>query len=252
MHGQNQNTQNAGLVNLEYVASSIRLRMNKDNRWHEKILQLVIDGYAELQLNDTIRNIKTVVMTVNDANIADFPRDYVDYVAIAVAFGGRMYPLVMNRNIILPTVESCGEFSRVTDTITNEQFDERTKDWFTNPSLTSYTVGGAFSDAYYRIDHAGGRIVFLTTGFAGLEIVMEYKSLGISDDTVIPRDAVPALRSYVKWVLNDSDRSMSETRIEVSRREWLRERDKLYARNHSFTANEFLDLMKSHIHRGVK
>lgn len=252
MNGQNDNTQNLGLVNLEYVASSVRLRLNKDNRWHEKILQLVIDGYSELKLNDTIRNIKTAIITVNDANIADFPRDYVDYVAIGVAFGGRTYPLVMNRNIILPTEESCGEFSRVTETYTNEQFDDRTSNWFDMPSLPSYTVGGAFSDAYYRIDHEGGRIVFLTAGFKGLTIIMEYKSLGISDETIIPRDAVPALRSYVKWVLNDSDRSLSETRIEVSRREWIRERDKLYAMNHSFTANEFLDLMKSHTHRGIK
>jgi len=252
MQGSNQNTQNAGFVDIEYIASQVRLRMGLDNRWHEKILQFVIDGYGELNLNDTIRNIKTVDLVVDVANVAYFPRDYVEYVSIAIRFGGRIMPLVLNSNIALPTSSSCGELNRVTETITNEAFDERGKEWFFSPSLVSYTQGGAFSNAYYRIDHEGGRIVFLTENFTGLEIIMQYKSLGISDETIIPRAAIPAMRAYVQWTINNNDRSLSETRIEVSRREWLRERNKLYARNHALTAEEIMDLMRKHTHRGLK
>jgi hypothetical protein len=106
MQGSNQNTQNAGFVDIEYIASQVRLRMGLDNRWHEKILQFVIDGYGELNLNDTIRNIKTVDLVVDVANVAYFPRDYVEYVSIAIRFGGRIMPLVLNSNIALPTSSS--------------------------------------------------------------------------------------------------------------------------------------------------
>ena len=252
MHGANQNTQNAAFVDIEYIASQVRLRMGLDNRWHEKILQFVIDGYSELNLNDTIRNIKTVDLVVDATNVADFPRDYVEYVSIAVRFGGRIMPLVLNTNIVAPTTASCGVFDRVTETVTNGDFADKSNDWFYNPRLTSYTVGGGWSNAYYNIDHEGGRIIFLTENFSGLEVVLQYKSLGISDSTIIPRAAIPALRAYVQWTLNNNDRNVSETRIEVSRREWLRERNKLYAVNHALTEEEMMDLMRTHTHRGLK
>ena len=253
MSNSNANTQNKGLVNLEYVASNIRMLMSLDNRWQEKILQLVINGYSQLQLNDTVRNIKTVVMTVDDTNVAYFPSDYVEYVVIAIRYGGRLTPLTLNRNIILPSEESCGDFVREQiQTGTNEAFDDRLKDWFRSPHLTSYTVGGAFSNAYYRIDHDNGMIVFLTNNFTGLEVIMEYKALDISNETVIPRQAVPALTAYVDWQLTKHNRKMSETRIEATRRDWNRENKKLYAVNHALTAEEMLDLMRKHTHRGLK
>jgi len=252
MNGSNQNTQNAAYVDMEYVASQVRLRMNLDNRWHEKILQFVIDGFAELNLNDTIPNVTTAELTVDSTNIVDFPRDYVEYISIGVRFGGRYIPLVLNTNIVLPTISSCGEIEREIFTGTNGAFDDKTRDGYFNPDYRSYTVGGAFSDAYYRIDHKGGRIIFLTENFTGLEVILQYKSLGISDQTCIPRASIPALRAYVQWTLNNNDRTLSETRIETSRREWIRERNKLYAVNHALTSEEIMDIMRTHTHRGLK
>lgn len=239
---------NDGYVNLDYVVSSVMVDRNIDDRQYEKILHKTIDGYQRLNLTDIITNIKTVYLTVNEQNTAPFPKDYVNYISVSYEFQGRLVPLTFNRNIAMPVNQSCGEWERNSLTDTNEDF----KSGGNIIDPVQYTTGGGFNSSYYRIDEANKQIIFLKQRVTGSVFILDYKSSGLGVETQIPRDAIPALVNFVHWQLNIFDRTMSETAIERSRLDWIREKGKLYAMRHSFTMNEYLDLRYKNTYRGLK
>ncbi len=245
---------NVGYVSLNYVASNTMSRIDADNRNKEKILQLIIDGYGELTFSDSIKNIKTSVIEVDDKNVVNFPADYVEYLAVSVRVGGRTYPLVLNNNILRPTEMECGEWIRdFITTETNEVFDtDNVVSYHDYPKLSSYTSGGAFGGAYYRIDHANRQIIFLTRRLTGLEVVLDYKGLDISENTMIPRQAVAALRAYVINVLDSRNRNLHNYEKDRSLKHWIAEKNKLHSMANAFTAEEYLDIRYRNTHRGLK
>lgn len=244
---------NGGYVNLYHVVSQVLMEGNMDDRWYEKILQLTINGYMELNFTDVITEVKTATLVVNNQNVAPLPKDYISYISIALETEGRIVPLTLNRNIALPNVESCGEYVRTTTTNTNQQFDDTVStDAYLNGYGSTYTVGGGFNAAYYRIDEVNKQIVFLQHKVQGLTIILDYKGSGLTGANIIPRSCVPALRSYVQWRLVKNDQKSTGIDREEARQEWLRERTKQYARTHAFTMSEFLDLRYENTHRGLK
>ena len=245
---------NSGYVNLDYIVKSVIMERNDDDRWYEKYLQLAINGYLELNITDNYKNIKTTTITVNNQNTAIFPNDYINYVSIAFVHQGRLVPLTRNDNIAIPVLEDCGLWDReTTTTSTNGEFDNPNSYLDRNYSnVARYTQGGGFNGAYYRIDEANKQIVFLQHKTVGMTLLLEYKSVGLSNETIIPRDAVMALKAFVSWEIEDNSNITSESAIERRRRKWLRERGKLYARQHAFTKSEWLDKRYEHTHRGLK
>ena len=242
-----------GYVNLDYVVAQVMSDRNIDDRGYERILQKVIEGYQMLNFTDTLANLKTVKITVDSQNVARFPDDYVNYVSIALTDGKRLIPLTLNRNIVIPTDQECGEWVRDAITNTNEEFDDAS---YTYPEDylqdTKYTVGGGFNHAYYRLDEENKQIIFLKAKAVGLTIILDYKATGLSGNTVIPRDATFALRNYVHWQLNTFDKTVTLGDKEFSRQQWIIERNKLYARRHAFTMTEWLDMRYKNTHRGLK
>ena len=243
---------NDGYVNLDFIVSSIMIDRNIDDRQYEKILHKVIDGYQRLNINDIIPNIKTVELVVNSQNTVPFPKDYINYVFIGLRFGGRVVPLTLNRNLAIPTEQECGEWVRTSTTITNESLTDVSTYLDYNTQDVNYTQGGAFNEAYYRIDEANKQIIFLNQRIANYTVVLDYKATGLSESTVVSRDVVPALVNFVHWQLNSFDKTVSETAIERSRLDWVREKTKLYALRHSFTVDEYLDLRYKNTYRGTK
>jgi len=251
----NANKNNSGYVNLNYVCSQVLLELEMDNRFREKILQHVINGYSKLLFEDSIKNVKTVILKVDDANVVDFPQDYIEYISIGIQIGGRTYPLALNQNILKTEDMKCGEWLRdpITSGNTNEVFDKLNVSVSHKPMTgKNLTTGGAFSSAYYKIDERNSRILFLTNSVAGLEVVLDYKALDITNDTMIPRKAVPALVAYATWRLDKRNKKIYNYDKETSKREWIIERNKLYAMTSAFTAAEFLDIRYRNTYRGLK
>lgn len=248
---------NSGYVDLDYVVASVISERNEDDRWYEKYLQLAIRGYMDLQLGDSIKNIKSTELSVNSQNTVALPDDYIDYVSIALVFEGRLVPLTLNRNLAIPTSKICGVWDRTTITDTNGKFsDPYTYDSYLGSFLDdpdgTYNVAGGFNEAYYRIDEANHQIIFLQHKIVGLTIVLDYKATGLSKDVMIPRDAVPAIQAYIDWRLDKRSSNSSLSQIELSRAEWVRENSKLYAKRHALTIDEFLDIRYENTHRGLK
>ena len=247
----------SGYVNLDYVVSLLIMENNMDDRWKEKLLQIAISGYSQLDYTDVITTIKTASITVNNQNVAPFPRDYISYISIALEHEGREVPLTLNRNITLPRNQSCGEWQRTSLTSTNQQFDD-TSGYFVEDyegnlvQNSSYTIGGGFNAAYYRIDEQNKQIIFLKHNMSGLTINLNYKGSGITAYNAISRSAVPALQAFIEWRIKKNDKSFGLGEVEMAKREWITERGKLYARNHAFTFDEFLDLVYENMHRGLK
>lgn len=249
-----------GYITLQHIAASVISDRGIDDRFIEKILGKAIDGYAELNITGIIPSIKVAHLTVTPQNTVSLPNDYVRYSGIGIADNGRMWTFTRNRNILLPANMSCGVYDRnVIETNTNSQGQISTG--YIDPidrsgegyPTGSYTAGGGFNLAYYRIDERRRMIVFLNQqSVSGLTIVLEYYSTGVNSNTIIPRDAKRALVCFIHAELDKRDRSITDGMRETSMREWRTERDKLYSRTHAFTPDEFTDEFYEDLSRGVK
>lgn len=245
---------NSGYVSLGYVAKSFIGRTGGDDREYEKILQLVIDGYLELGYTDVIPNVQTTKVTVNEQNVAPFPDDYINYVSISVQHEGRLVPLILNRNIVPLSTQSCGVWERDSKhTKTNGEFTDVTSVRHSELQA-NYTQGGGFGEAYYKIDNANRQIVFLTKSWVGFEFILVYKGTNLSDKSIVDRDVVPALREFVYWQKAHYQTPQVESESAIARKErrWRTERDKLYARKTAFNESEWIDTVLTHTHRGLK
>lgn len=252
----------AGFVNLKYIASHVIMDRNIDDRMMEKILQYVIDGYSVLAMNDIFPSQKVVYLTINEQNTVSLPRDFIDYVLIGLNSGGRIWTLTKNRNLVLPANMDCGEWSRDPITTTSNQlgqggditgaFGYSEHEHMGEVISGLYATGGGFNAAYYRVDARNRQIIFLTESLAGMTVIMEYLSSGVNAYTVVPRDAIEALVAFVHWKLDNFDRSVPMNMKQMSQSQWRIERDKLYAKNHSFTLGEWLDEKYLSLSQGVK
>jgi hypothetical protein len=253
----------AGFVNLKYIASHVIMDRNIDDRMMEKVLQYVIDGYGVLAMNNIFPSQKVVYLTVNEQNTVSVPRDFIDYILIAINSGGRYWTLTRNRNLVTPANMSCGEWNRDPITTTSNELGQgndytdgyRISDHeYMGESVAGmYAMGGGFNTAYYRYDPRNRQLIFLTDeSFAGMTIIMEYLSSGVNAYTVVPRDAIQALVAFVHWKMDNFDRNLPMNMKIESKSQWRTERDKLYAKSHAFTMDEFLDEKYMSLSQGVK
>jgi len=251
-----------GYVNLDYIAAHVTMMRDDDDRFYEKKLQLAIDGYKELRMG-TLPSVKVAYLTVDAVNTIQFPYDYVDYILIGINNGGRVWTLTRNQNLILPAVQSCGEWVRDNLTTNSNEESQLTNqtdgyaysehDYRGETVAGLYAVGGGFNQAYYRIDNENRQIIFLTDeGLLGMTVILEYISSGINKDTVIPLAAVPAITAYAHWKLSMFDRQENMNTKEMMKYEWINEKGKLRAFANSFTIAEFLDQKYLSLSQGIK
>jgi len=259
-----ENQDISGFVNLEYAVKTTIMRMDEDDRNYEKYMQLAIDGVTKLNMG-ILPSVKVAHLTLDDMNSCNLPSDYIDYTLIGIEIGGRLWTLTRNTNISLPLGDNCGDWTR--DTITtgsNENFLELSPDvssgymfnqhYYNGTQFSAlYAAGGGFNKAYYRIDERNRRLIMLVQGsLSGYNIVLEYTSSGVNKDTVIPRDAVEYLSSYIVWQSIMYRRDVSTGEKEYARTQCVRARRALYAKRNSFTLSEFLDEKYVNLSQGVK
>jgi hypothetical protein len=103
-----------------------------------------------------------------------------------------------------------------------------------------FGMSGGIDDAYYRIDKEKRTIAF-SGSVPRSQIVLEYISSGVKTDgsTLIPRQAVPALRTYLLWNAVENDARISYN--EKERKKRLHEEEVTALRNFEdiFTIDEY-------------
>jgi hypothetical protein len=247
----------AGLVTLRYVVMSFLNRIKDYTmRDYYYYMQLAIEGFTELSLWH-LDSLEVVYLTMNEAKIVYLPADFVDYTKIGVPINGKLRVLTRHDNILLPRTFYGsiigGEFlpdtnfgEAVGNADDTTALDTSSLVFFSDHFRGGQFVGGLFGisggidEAYYRVDMETRTIAF-SGSVPRSQIVLEYISSGVKTDgsTMIPREAVPALRSYIAWVEAENNPRTSESGKERKKRLHEEEVAALVSFQTIFTIDEY-------------
>jgi hypothetical protein len=221
-------------------------------RDYKYIAQLVINGWGDMNIYHT-ESVRVKYLTPNEANIVKFPNDYIRYTKIGINVNGTIWTLTLNRNMVLPQGQECGVdinntknglqfISSVNSPVGGFYFVDHWKRGQYVGGL--YGVGGGINTAYYNIDEANRQIV-LSNKLPRNELIVEYISNGLSENTIIPYQAVKVVINYVHWQRIEFDPRVPMS--EKQRKKDLYEESVMEYRDLQlmFTMNEFLDSLYS-------
>ncbi|RLD59334.1 MAG: hypothetical protein DRI97_01225 [Bacteroidetes bacterium] len=244
-----------GTTTITYVVMSVLNRLRDYSMRHYSFLeQIIIEGYSDLNLWH-LDNIEVVYLRMSDAKTVDLPADFVDWLRIGVPMGGKLRVLTNHKQILFPRTfadgapvgntdddSGSGEFMYFTDHFRNGQFIGGL-----------YGLSGGVDQAFYRIDREMRTIIF-SGSIPRAEIVLEYISTGIKlqGTTVIPREAVSALRAFALWQLIENDSKVSATEKERKKDQYEEQVHALDFFQSAFTKEEYLRHVWKHTKQTAK
>ena len=251
-----ENPKTLGTTTINYVVMSILNRLKDYSMRHYSFLeQILIEGYGDLNLWH-LDNIEVVYLRMSEAKTVDVPGDFVDWLKIGVPLHGKLRVLTNNDAILYPRTFADGEPVGNTDDIyggisENIYFTDHYRDGQFVGGL--YGMPGAADQAFYRFDREKRTIVFSGSIPRG-EIVLEYISTGIKlqGTTVIPREAIPALRAYGLWQLIEDDPKVGATQKERKKQQYEEQVHALDLFQSAFTADEYRRHVYKHSRQSTK
>lgn len=232
----------AGTTTITYVVMSVLNRLKDYSMRHYSFLeQIVIEGYSELNLWH-LDNIEVVYLRMSEAKTVDLPSDFVDWLRIGVPMAGKLRVLTKHDKILFPRKFEDGEDVGNTDDGGTTQEYLYFSDHFRDGQFVGglYGIPGGVDQAYYRFDRERRTIIF-SGSIPRAEIVLEYISSGVNlqGTTVIPREAVPALRAYALWQLIENDPKVSATEKERKKDQYEEQLHALDFFQSAWTADEY-------------
>jgi len=240
-----------GTTSINYVVMSVLNRLKDYSMRHYSFLeQIIIEGYGDLNLWH-LDNVEVVYLRMSEAKTVDLPADFVDWTKIGVPMAGKLRVLTNHKKILLPrTFEDGAPVGNTDDAGTNIEAV-----YFTNHFRNGQFVGGLYGmpggadQAFYRLDRETRTIIF-SGSIPRAEIVLEYISTGVKlgGSTVIPREAVPALRTYALWQLIENDRKVSANEKERKKVQYEEQVHALDVFQSAFTADEY----RRHVYKHTK
>lgn len=254
-----------GIVNLEYVVHSVLMDIDDYSLiMYKKFLQYAVDGILDLNLfvGDQV---KVAYLPVNkNTKTVNLPLDYIKYTKIGYNDGGSISIFGLNKDLMLARdKDDCG--NQVNDNSDNcgcKGSSETSLPAIIYPTSGYYYAphfrngqfvgelfggaGGRNNHGEFRIDHQNRQIVF-NSEISVDEIILEYKSSGVSDDgsTCIPREYVPALKAYIHWQRKRYKDKESMGEKERLKKEYYDAFEQLKNLELSFTLREYLDSTRS-------
>jgi len=177
-----------------------------------RFTQIAIEGFSEeLSLFHLDAGSEVVYLHMSLGKTCALPADYVDYLKIGYPINGSLKVITRNDNILLPRV-----FDDDGTAIGNTTINDITavagaiyfQDHWRNGSFIGglYGLPGGIDVAGFRVDRENHQLVF-SGETPRSEIVLEYISSGlrIGGGSLIPRECVAALRTYVLWKKDEND-----------------------------------------------
>jgi hypothetical protein len=237
-----ENPKIQGTTTINYVVMSVLNRLRDYSMRHYSFLeQIVIEGYSDLNLWH-LDNIEVVYLRMSEAKTVDVPADFVDWLKIGIPIAGKLRVLTNHKQILFPRTFVDGEEVGNTDSNTSS-FTENL--YFTEHTRNGQFVAGLYGmpgadQAFYRFDREKRTIIF-SGSIPRAEIVLEYISTGVKlqGTTVIPREAVSALRAYALWQLIENDSKVSATEKERKKAQYEEQVHALDFFQSAFTADEY-------------
>jgi hypothetical protein len=205
---------------------------------------------------------------MSTAKTVQLPADYIDYLRIGIPIDGKLRVITKHDKLLLPRTfygsVIGGVFVADTgDAVGNSDDDVDTSlsngIYFSSHWRNGQFVGGLYGlpggvdDASYRIDIENRQIIF-SGSTPRSEIVLEYLSSGQKSDgsSLIPREVVPALRTYILWQKDENDPRIAYNAKERLKREHEEAVEALRSFTNAFTKDEYLQMVYSATHQSVK
>jgi hypothetical protein len=212
-----------------------------DNSWN-RVYTNMVSGLRRFNLS-TSGVPKVVQLTLDDADRAPLPSDYLQYSKIAFCLNGHMFALGLNNDLCLDlSFNDCGQ-----PVANNSLFVSPNIGLSTGLVGTPFMVGdtqrngefigrlfGIGSDnnpyGYYRIDKANNQILFSNLAQKS-DIVMEYSAdiNAIDKDFDVHPYCVEAVKAWADWKLGKADKMhyLAEAKImrlmfgKFTAKEWM-------------------------------
>lgn len=224
----------------------------------ERLLQMAIECLTDLSIYH-YATLKTVYLTMNDAMQVKLPSDYIGYNKIGYAHNGYVYTLSVNPKLQLSREYECG------DEPNNIQYSTTGTLGFPSVYYADhirngvniggfYGASGGFTKVVWRIDEENNLIQFSGEVPPSNEIVLEYRSSGVSADgtTLISKPVRNVIRLYIIWKLGEYDKNISLGEKQRRQNFYEVEVQKLrYLKNH-LTLDELCDLFLQSTQQTVK
>ena len=155
------NRKSSNIVTLSSIVSNVLNEMNVfslDN--YERFMQLAIRGVKKLTMF-SMPMPEVEYLTMNDSGIVDLPPDFVDYYKVGIKRNGQLWTLTVNKNLLLPRGESCGE------QVAEENYDDGAgviyryaPHWYDGVFYQSiYGASGGLNDGYFRLDKEKNQLI---------------------------------------------------------------------------------------------
>lgn len=206
----------AGLVTIRYVVMSMLNRLQDYSmKNYVRYTQIAIEGFSEeLSLFHLDAGSEVVYLHMSLGKTCALPADFVDYIKVGYPINGSLKVITHNDNILLPRVFDDGT------AIGNTTINDTTvpfgavyfQDHWRNGSFVGglYGLPGGIDVAGFRVDRENHQLVF-SGETPRSEIILEYISSGlkIGGGSLIPRECVAALRTYVLWKKDENDPRIS-------------------------------------------
>ena len=256
-NNQQRITEQPAAVTVRYCVMNALMRTG-DHSMNEyfELLQLALDCVRDMRLYNEA-SIEVAYLQANEAGIIEFPRDMIDYIKIGVELNGSLWNLTLNDNMILNRAQKCGtDIREMQKGIGTESFNGG--GYFYAPHFRTgqyvpalYGAGGGFNQAYYRVDNKM-RQIQIDGYLKNNELIIEYKSSGISAGSIISSQSIPVIREYVLWQRIENDPRIPANQKQRKQDQYEREVEKLRTYTNNFTLQEFLDMCYSTSKQGLK
>jgi hypothetical protein len=229
------------LVSLNYILASVKAYLQVDDKQDEFLMQLIIDCVTDLNIfHADISGQKTVTLNVSAINTVDLPVDFQDYICIGYSVGNQIVSLSYNPRLAIPQTQDCGEDSSPYPLTGNIEL----------PISRQYGAAG-ITTKQYKIDKRNRRII-LSGSIPNSQVIMEYIGSGISNDTLVPRYAVPAIRAYVILMRIDNDPRVPYNEKERKTHLYVTELRRLREFETRMTVDEIVDSLMLGIRQTIK
>lgn len=241
-----------GVVSLDYAVNLVLMDLDDYSlTFYKKFLQYAILGFQDLNLYVS-QSVKVAYIPVKEnLKAIDLPDDYITYTKIGYNNGGTIATLALNEDLMIPrNTDDCGNtINENTGSCGNESTGQSTHGYYYSPHYRNgqfvgelYAgAGGRRNDGYYRVDEER-RMILFSSDIAASEIILEYKSSGISGDgsTLVKREFIPAIRAYIHWQRRAYNDAVAESKKIALMNQYYTEYEKVKDLEVSFTIEEYL------------
>lgn len=238
----------AGLVTIRYIVMSVLNRLNDYSlKSYKRLVQIALEGFTDMHLFH-LDNLEVVYLHMSVAKTCQLPADFVDYTKIGIPINGKLRVITKHDKLLLPRLFDTGEAVGNTDAGDSEGVSNCIffSDHFRNGQFIGglFGLSGGIDQAYYRVDKENRQIVF-SGSTPRSEIVLEYLSSGIRTDgsSLVPREAVTPLRTYVLWQMVENDQKVAYNERERRKREHEEAVEALRSFQSAFTKEEYLRMI---------